>query len=454
MYDKLFGTSGIRGGIVDKVTPELALKLGLSAAKYLNFDGTIAIGFDNRTSNVMLEKAFVSGVIAGGCDAELLGIVPLPVLAYGTKILKSKTGIMITASHNPSSDNGFKLFDSQGKEYLPAEENAIECIMKARISQFSNKTGLIKSIPSISQQYVEAVLRKTSRIARQIKVILDCANGTASNVVPFILSTAGCRTIALNDNVDGTFPGRPSEPSPQNLSHIMEVVKSSSADIGLAYDSDADRVAVIDEKGSFVANDRIIALIAKQKLEEDGPGTIVTSLDTSNCIDDVIIPLKGKIMRVRLGKTHTHLDDSNVILAAEPWKIIDPSWGMWADGIFTSIRIVEMLNDNGASVSDLLKYVPSYPQTHLNFPCPELFKRKAIGMIMTRLSHERDVRDMWKIDGVRVNYNDGSWMLFRVSGTEPKIRLYCEAKEIYKMNELVKKGKHLITDSINHVMKA
>jgi phosphomannomutase len=226
MYNRLFGTSGIRGNIIDKVTPELALKLGISTAKYLNFEGTIAIGHDNRTSGIMLENAFVSGVIAGGCDAALLGVVPLPVLAYGTRELKSKAGAMITASHNPASDNGFKLFGSQGREYLPAEENAVENIMNARIFQFPNETGCIERIASTSRQYAEAALRKNLSITRPIKVVLDCANGTASNIVPIILSTIGCKIIAMNDNIDGAFPGRPSEPSPQNLSNIMKVVKS------------------------------------------------------------------------------------------------------------------------------------------------------------------------------------------------------------------------------------
>jgi phosphomannomutase len=217
----------------------------------------------------------------------------------------------------------------------------------------------------------------------------------------------------------------------------------------LAYDGDADRVSVIDEKGSFVVNDRIIALVARQKLEGEGSGTIVTSVDTSNCIDDVVNPLKGKVRRVRLGETHTYFDDSKVILAAEPWKIIDPSWGLWADGIFTSIKLVQMLNVNGVCLSDLLKDIPNYPQTRLNFPCPELHKQKTMELINDQLSYERDICDLWKFDGIRANYNDGSWMLFRVSGTEPKIRFYCEAKETRRMKELVKKGRKLITNSID-----
>jgi len=452
---KFFGTSGIRGNIRDKVTPKLALKLGLNISSYLKSTGTIAIGYDNRTSSIMLEKAIISGIISGGCNATLLGLTPLPVLAYGTKKINAETGIMITASHNPAYDNGFKLFGSQGLEYPPVEEEIIEngLNLNSSIKQYSDKIGAIKTFTEVSKEYIDSILDITPTVNRKIKVVIDCANGAASNITPRILSKLGCRVLSLNTNIDGYFPGRSPEPSQENLTYLMKIVKYSGANIGLAHDCDADRVAVIDENGDLVVNDRIIALFAKKKLQEHGFGTIVTSIDTSTCIDDVVIPLNGKIKRVSLGQTHTHFKENQVILAAEPWKIIDPLWGAWADGIYTASRLVSMLDKNGPNLNDLLKDIPNYPQIRLSFFCPESIKYKVMKIAIANPPANDDICSIWTFDGVRINYSDGSWMLFRASGTEPKIRLYCEAKSTRKVKQLANKGTAFITNSISSLKK-
>ena len=450
MSDKLFGTSGIRGSIREKITPKLALKLGLAIANQSDSTGTIAIGFDNRTSNIMLERALLSGLMAGGCDASLFGLVPLPILAFGTREVKAKSGIMITASHNPPLDNGFKIFGLRGQEYLPEQEETIEYSLKHNEPfPFSKNVGSTKFFPEITQKYIDTILEVIPPINRTIKVVIDCANGTASNVTPTILSRLGCKILSINSNIDGTFPGRPPEPNLENLSYLVKIIDNLGANIGLAHDGDADRIAVIDEDGNFVVNDRIIALFVKRKLEEHGSGTIITSIDTSRCIDDVARSLKGKIKRVKLGQTHTYFGDKNVILAAEPWKILDPTWGLWADGIYIAANLVSMLDINGPNVSDLLKDIPNYPQIRLSFPCPEPLKLSVMALIESDLPYENDIEDKWTFDGVRANYSNGSWILFRASGTEPKIRLYCEAETLSKVKDLAKKGTTLISNSIN-----
>ena len=453
---KFFGTSGIRGNVREKVTSKLALKLGNTISNYLKSTGTISIGYDNRTSNIMLEKALISGIISGGCDAALLGLVPLPVLAYGTKMIHATTGIMITASHNPAQDNGFKLFAPNGQEYLPSEEKIIEDNLSLNSSNIhsNNKIGFIKTFTEVSKEYINSVLDRIPPITKKIKVIIDCANGTASNFTPQLLSKIGCTVLSLNTNIDGTFPGHLPEPSQENLNCLIEIVKSSGANIGFAHDCDADRVAVIDENGNFVVNDRIIALFAKRKLQEHGSGTIITSIDTSACIDDVVLPLSGKIKRVNLGQTYTHLKEDKVILAAEPWKIIDPLWGMWPDGIYTASKLISLLEKDGSNLNDLLKDIPNYPQMRLNFSCPEATKQKVMETIIANPPNNEDIQDTWSFDGVRFNYVDGSWILFRASGTEPKIRLCCEAKSTDKVRQLTDKGIVLITKSIHSMKKS
>jgi len=404
------------------------------------------VGRDNRTSSEMIEAAVTSGLVSCGCDAVLAGLVPLPVLAFQTKKRETHAGIMITASHNPPTDNGLKCFTKEGMEYPPTEEETLERILTTEKYRYVpwDKVGNVASLPHAKEEYIEAILSRIGSVKREIRVVVDCGNGAASDVTPVLLRRMGCRVLAVNAHLDGFFPGRPLEPSPENLQALSAIIKETHADVGIAHDGDGDRLAVLDQNGEFVLNDRVIALFAMKILEERGGGRVITSVDTSFCIDQVVKKFGGVVERTKLGKTHVALKKSGAVMAAEPWKIIDPAWGLWGDGIYSAARIIKMLDEDGGTIKDLFADIPGYPQRRLSLFCPDDQKERVKNLLTKELSADRDATDVWTFDGVRVNYADGSWLLLRVSGTEPKVRLYAEGKSEQRLQELVEKGVNLL----------
>lgn len=336
---------------------------------------------------------------------------------------------------------------------MPSEEEAVEEMISKEIKvpcSWSN-VGFCVNYEEVLSEYIDDLLgflleEDLRRSTSDVKVVVDCCNGPAALVTPVILTKLGVKVVAVNANIDGHFPGREPEPRPDVLLDLGRFVSSIDAPLGVAHDGDADRVAVVDSDGSFVVNDRIIAYMAKRALERGEGKIVITTIDTSRCIDEVVNKFGGKIVRTKLGKTHVELrKQSNVALAAEPWKIISPKWGPWADGILTAATLVNDLMESGRSLQELLKDIPSYPQMRESYPCGEEERSKVMRVVEEELeSVIGNVDEVWKYDGVRVNCKDGSWILIRASGTEPKIRVYAEARSLSRLNEIVEKGRRLI----------
>ncbi len=454
---QLFGTSGIRGSL-HKITPQLLVSFGLALATFLESEGEVTVASDARTSSEALKNALSSGLMSGGCTIFDLGLIPLPAFAYTTRERKSKAGVIVTASHSPPQDNGLKCYDRRGMEYTPREEEILEdLILNEKYKPVDwKKVGNRAHVANTNEEYIEAILRQVANIERGIIVLVDCANGTASNATPMVLSKLGCTVITINSSIDGTFAGRLPEPSPENLGNTCRLVREIGADIGIAHDADADRLAVIDEKGRYITNDSVLALFAKLLLERYGGGHIVTSIDTSFRIDQVVEKTGGTLERTRLGKTHVILkekQDANIILCCEPWKIIDTHWGYWGDAIYAATELIKLLDESKGSISELFEEIPNYPQERIYHPCPDNLKQPTMALIKQKLSVEKAVESIWTYDGIRVNYSDESWVLIRPSGTEPKIRIYCEGVTTKRLNQLSKQSISLVKTAINKAEK-
>jgi phosphomannomutase len=287
--------------------------------------------------------------------------------------------------------------------------------------------------------------------------VVDCANGTTFNLTPLILSKLGCEVISLNAHPDGRFPGRPAEPTPEHLVRACHSVRSLKADLGIAHDGDGDRLAVIDEKGRYVNNDTVLAFFARLLLAENGPGRIITSVDTSSRIYIVARSSGGTVERTRLGKTHALLDEENrrnIRLCCEPWKIIDPTWGFWGDAVYAACRLVQSLDEAKGPVSSLFRGIPENPQKRFFFRCPDESRDVVMAKVSQALTTQRDVKEVWTFDGVRANFRDESWVLVRKSGTEDKIRIYCEGSTPKRLKQLVSKSSSLVTTAIKSARKS
>ncbi|CDG64517.1 MAG: phosphoglucosamine mutase [Methanobacterium sp.] len=424
---RLFGTSGIRGKIEEDITPELALKVGRAISTYLGEDKKIVVGYDTRTSNLMLERALSSGILQGGCHVLSVGMVPTPVVGYTTMKLEADAGVMITASHNPSPYNGIKLWNPDGMAYLQEQERTIERIIHE--NKFYNapweNIGKIIDVSPVVNDYIEDLLDLMD-IQPGLKVVVDCANGAASYLSPFILKKAGCEVVSLNAQPDGFFPGRKPEPSEPNLKELMKVVKVTGADLGIAHDGDADRMVAVDDKGRMADFDKLLALVSAEM-----GGCVVTTVDASACIDRAMEEVGGTVERTKVGDVHVAemIHNIQATFGGEPsgtW--LHPEFCMCPDGILSALKVIKLVQTRGP-LSSLLDNIPVYPTMRDKIDCREDQKDPIMEKVKTDLpSLYQEVIDVNLKDGVRISFEDGSWVLVRPSGTESFIRITLEGK--------------------------
>jgi phosphoglucosamine mutase len=441
---RLFGTAGIRGPIDSKVTPELALNVGKALGTYIG-GGKVVVGRDVRTSSVMLENALISGLLSAGSDVIKLGLIPTPMLAYSTNKL-GDAGVMITASHNPPTDNGIKVFNSKGIEFFLEEEEELEKIIFSKSYRRAkwDEIGNIQEL-DLREEYMEQILRYVNHETK-LKVLVDLANGAGSVVTPYLLRKMGAKVISLNSHVDGHFPGRKPEPVKKNIDYLPKLVRELKMDLAIAQDGDADRIAVIDEKGNYIEEDTLIALFAKLYAEEYGGGNVVVSINTSFRIDKVVGEVDGKVYRVPLGQLHDGIKKYNAIFAAEPWKFIHPKFGLWIDSFVTIGLLIKLIDQEGKPLSEIVKDIPQYPMIHKNVRCPDELKPKVMEIVKRELEEKlkNETAEVMTISGIRLNLKDGSWVLVRPSGTEPKIRVVIEGQNEKRMKELFELAYNLV----------
>ncbi|MBD3405547.1 MAG: phosphoglucosamine mutase [Candidatus Lokiarchaeota archaeon] len=460
MVEKLFGTSGIRGSIQSKVTTDMALNLGRSLGTTLKGTGIVGVGTDARTSKDMLKNAFIAGMLSTGVNVIDLGFAPMPVVAAHSTFSPIKTSVIITASHNPSGDNGFKFFKN-GREYIRSEEKNIErCISmeKYHVANWTS-TGTVSKYDIYENYMIRAkhFLSKRGAQGRGMRVLVDLANGAAVPYTPVLLRELGFSVTTINAHPDGHFPGRPAEPSPKNLEDTMRIASTSDFSLTVCHDGDGDRLAVIDEAGNFIDQNRIIALFARDEVRRRDGGLVVVSIDTSSVIDDVIKAEGGSIIRAPLGSLQEIFSKrkEEVVFSSEPWKPIFTAFGWWMDGIVGAARITQMVQDEGEeSCIQLMKSIPEYPMLREHIKCPDKCKSKFMDSIRILIEDQvTNIEQIIDVDGVRVERNDGSYVLIRVSGTEPKARVYIGAKKRETLEKLAAQARKIMETALEHAKK-
>lgn len=450
---RLFGTSGIRGLVNEDLTPELFLDMGLTLATQLGNSGIVVVGKDPRTSSEMLESALISGLISGGCDVVRLGVVPTPVVSFAVRLLGASAGAMITASHNPPEYNGLKFWDSEGMAYSPAlEEEVEELYFRRRAKPVAwDEIGRVEEVDVLSR-YLEEMTRSVS-LKKGYTVVLDCGNGAGATVTPHLLRRLGCKVITINSQLDGHFPGRGLEPTPENLQELCGVVRSVGADIGLAHDGDADRIAAVDERGRVAEPDKLLALMSAHQVKEKGD-TVVTTVDASSVVDESVKVKGGRVVRTKVGDVSVagEVKERGAVFGGEPsgaW--IFPHIHLAPDGPLAAAKILELLNSTGKTLSELLDALPTYPTLREKIACPNEKKTSAMKKFEALATKEfRDVADVLTIDGIRLSLRDGSWLLVRPSGTEPYIRITAEGRTRKRAKEMVNSAAEILKKIIKH----
>lgn len=445
---RLFGTSGIRGVFPGSVNPELALRLARALANYFGY-GTCALGRDARLPSRPISLALASGLTASGCSVADLGLVHLAVVPWAVKRFKLGFGVYVTASHNPPQYCGAKVFREGGVETTVEDEASIESLLDRASYTSWDGVGSYSEL-NLLEQYVEDLepLVRPQSVRRAPKLVVDVAHGPTALVAPRVLVDIGARTLVVNGDVDGRFPSRYPEPRPDVLEPYLPLLRSLDYDALLAFDGDGDRLAVVTRRG-FVKQDRVIALFTRYALQ-DRRGTVVVSVDCGSAVKEVVEAAGGRLVYYKLGKTHEGLlKYGDVVVAAEPWKVIDPRWGTWIDGVYQAAYLAKLMAEEGRDFEGLLEGIPDYPQARYSVVVPEEVKREVFSEVVDELRSRYSERArLTEVDGLRLDFEDGSWILVRASGTEPKVRIYAEARSTDRLRSLVDEALGLIERSL------
>lgn len=447
---KLFGSSGVRGLANVDLTPVLACRVASAVATHAKAKKAL-VAKDTRVSGDMIEQALISGLISCGVDVLVAGMVPTPVCAYATRALGADVGFMLTASHNPPQYNGIKVFNSESLSYTDADQDAVEKIVAGGKFALADWRQLGNTVAvDAAEVYMKMALEAVS-LKKKWHVVVDPGCGAAFSLGPRLLKALGCKVTALNAQPDGHFPARKSEPNRESLKDLASTVKALGADIGVAFDGDADRAAFIDENGVFVDFDRSLAAYGVYTLKRAGGGAIVTTIEASMAVETMAQKYGGKVMRTKVGDIYVSeaIKRGGALFGGEPcgaW--IQPQQHFCPDGPLSAAMFLGALEAEGKTVSEFIGEVPEYITERINFACKNEQKYKLIEGLATPLKAAfPDYTDYSTVDGARLALKNG-WLLVRASGTEPLIRLTVEGESEAAAKDITSKAAALIHKQI------
>lgn len=433
----VFGTAGVRGVFNSTQTPEQVHEF-IEASAFVFGKGNYGIGWDGRKSSTVLARVVAAAVAGCGSDAIQFGQVPTPVVAFGTRTNNCELGFSVTASHNPPEFSGVKVFNKKGMELSREEEGRIERGMMVESVKSSAIPGWTRSCGAL-MPYTKALSSRFSKAENPLRLVVDCATGPAALVTPSILSSLGHKVIPLNTQISWRFSARHPEPTAETLGETAAFVGGVEADLGFAHDGDGDRLVLINSAGR-VLPDYVTSVLALEALGKSS-GSVVISENSSFAVEEAGEAMGLHVVRGRIGKTFADIEKEGAILATEPSKIVDPSWGMWEDGIYCAVLIADAL----AKRPDLRKMIDGelewlYKQVNL----PVSVDLSRLGDQVDEYFSKYRIVERRTLDGLRIIFKDKSWVMFRPSGTEPKTRIYCEAKDELRLAELVDASKSLV----------
>ena len=435
---RLFGTDGVRGIANSELTPELAFHLGKAGAHVLRKDNerpVVVIGKDTRVSGDMLESALTAGILAVGGNVIKVGVVPTPAVAYLVKHYHADAGIVISASHNPYEYNGIKFFNSEGFKLDDMLEEKIEDIILRDIDPNKHLTGealgrCIEAEDDAVELYVNFLLTTIDVRLDGMKIVLDCANGAAYKTAPAVyralgaeVITIGCEPdgININDQIGSTHPEK-----------LQKTVVEQGADIGLAYDGDADRLIVVDEKGMVIDGDKTICICAKmlkdagELAENKVTATVMSNIGFHKYIKEqvgAVVDVTGVGDRYVL---ESMLETGCILGGEQSGHIIFLNYTTTGDGTLSSLQFMKAVKASGKKPSELSAEIEIFPQVLVNAKVDN--DNKKIYM------KDEEVKNM--IDAIESEMAGSGRVLIRPSGTEPLVRVMIEGNDIEKIHGL------------------
>ena len=428
MTRKYFGTDGIRGKTGENpITPEFFVKLGYAAGIVLTRScknkkkPVVVIGKDTRISGYMLESALESGFSSAGVDVLLTGPIPTPAIAFLTKSLGAQIGVVISASHNSFEDNGVKFFSDLGLKLPDNIELQIEALLDKKINSIPpNEIGKVRRIDDAIDKYVSFCKSTVDSnfSLKNLKIVLDCAHGATYQAAPKVFSDFGAEIITINNKPDGL-----------NINHnagsthpefLQKSVLSNSADLGIAFDGDGDRVIMSDSNGNLVDGDQLLFLIVQNYFHRDKlKGGVVGTLMTNLAFEEQCKKMDIPFLRSDVGDRYVSkmLYEKNWILGGEnSGHILITDKHSTGDGIISALQVLNSIVEIKIPMEEALKAIPMYPQILINFPLTKKIDLKC-----------KEINDA--VDQAKLMMENKGRILIRESGTQPLIRIMTEGPD-------------------------
>ncbi|MGB6463200.1 MAG: phosphoglucosamine mutase [Nitrosotalea sp.] len=435
---RLFGTNGIRGVFGENLTLDFVSDIVSSLGAFFR-KGPILVGYDGRESSVIMSKVVCASLGAVGLDSSLCGLVPTPCLQFATKKLGYSGGIMITASHNPPEYNGLKPTARDGVEISREDELKVEDIYFKKRWNTSNKPCPIGNEPRSIRTYLDGIKSQVNvkkiRSSR-FKVALDLGNGAQAVAAPLLCKELGCEVVTINDTIDGTFSGRGSEPTPQNLNKLSQAVVKSKADFGIAFDGDGDRSIFCDDKGKILTGDRSALLISRFILNKYPRSKVVTTLNSTSAIEEIAEQTKSQVLRTRVGSVEVSrkmVQEKALVGFEENGGFMYGKYNQVRDGSMTMVLALDLLSKTNKALSEEMDSLPQSFTTKGKIECSkDSFKK-----ILQGLKNEPYKKDL--TDGIKIFLDKSSWVMVRLSGTEPIARIYAESDTEDNLDEIFDK---------------
>ena len=425
VIESIFREYDIRGTYPEEINEGVISIIGQAIALKCKQEGIteISVGRDGRLSGETLLDSMCNSIAKSGISVTNIGLVTSPILYYAAKKNISKSGIMITGSHNPKDDNGIKMVIND----KPVSGTEILSLTKFVPEFDKTKKEIIKI--DIIEDYINDVLQKIRlNHPENLKIVVDCGNGAAGCVAPELFKRLGCNVINLFSEIDGNFPNHHPDPGKiANLQDLIEAVKDEKADLGLAFDGDGDRVGLVTEKGDVVFPDKIMMLFAEDVLAKNNGGQIIFDVKCSNSLAQIIESNGGEPIMSPTGHFHikNKLRETNALLAGEMSGHIffNDDWYGFDDGHYAGVRIIDLINRSDSSIDQMVSRLPeSFSTPELNIHVSDDIKFDIVQKFA-----EECLLDGNKItiDGLRIEFSNG-WGLLRASNTTPKLVLRFE----------------------------
>ncbi len=440
MNRHVFREYDIRGVADSDLTSELAAQIGAGLGQLLapspERAPRLVVARDCRLSSPRLFEHLVRGLVASGAEVLDVGLGPTPMMYFAVHHLAADGGVMITGSHNPAEDNGFKIMKGKAS-FFGAELQGLRALIEQG-QRVGRPRGSVETAP-VEEAYLERLTAGLSFGDRPLPLVLDAGNGAAGPLGLRALRRAGLEPTALHCEMDGRFPHHHPDPTvPENLTELIARVRQEGAYAGLAWDGDGDRLGVVDATGEIVWGDRLLALFARDILKSHPGAAILGEVKCSQTVFDDIAQRGGRPIMWKTGHSliKTKMKEEGALLAGEMSGhfFFAERWYGFDDGIYAALRVAELLARERRTVGELLADLPTMVSTpELRVACPDAHKLAVVEHVKEQLAASGALTS---IDGVRVSYPDGAWLLARASNTGPVLVLRVEAPTEARLAEL------------------